>query len=182
MKLNHDALKEITLEQVKAAIAEVNSDATIHKSGEKILGKRHANKTILAECLVDGVLRLADKGFKIPEGTDALVGKLTTTDHQPVQSAVEKPQTSKSEKTKTSYSNTVASDEPKPSRRKITADMTIVVIEELAPKRPGTCAIKLFELFRKHKTVAEFLKNAEWPRPRAALAYERHHGRIVLEK
>lgn len=76
MKLNHDVLKGITLEQVKAAIAEINSDPKIEKAGEKVRGKRHANKAVLAECLVDGVLRLADKGFRIPEKVDELTASL----------------------------------------------------------------------------------------------------------
>lgn len=83
MKLNHDILKGITLEQVKAAVAEVNNDPKIQKAGEKIRGKRHANKAILAECLVDGVLELADKGFKIPEKVDLLVGSLMDTPSKP---------------------------------------------------------------------------------------------------
>ncbi len=74
--------------------------------------------------------------------------------------------------------------EEKPKRAKanrIHEDMTICIVEEKAPKRPGTIAWANFEQYRKHPIVKDFLEKSGVDRPRAALAFDRYHGRVILK-
>ena len=76
----------------------------------------------------------------------------------------------------------VAEEKPKrPKACRITEDMTICIVEEKAPKRQGTIAWANFEQYRKHPLVKDFLEKSGVDRPRAALAFDRYHGRVILK-
>ena len=76
----------------------------------------------------------------------------------------------------------VAEEKPKRAKAcRITEDMTISIVEAKAPKREGTIAWANFEQYRKHPLVKDFLEKSGVDRPRAALAFDRYHGRIVLK-
>jgi len=75
--INTDALKSITEESVREAIVTMNNQPYMKEAG-KIQGKRHGKKIDFATALVEKVLVLSDKGFKIPEDVDVLVGKIHT--------------------------------------------------------------------------------------------------------
>lgn len=76
----------------------------------------------------------------------------------------------------------VAEEKPKRAKAcRITEDMTISIVEAKAPKREGTIAWANFEQYRKHPLVKDFLEKSGVDRPRAALAFDRFHGRIILK-
>lgn len=68
------------------------------------------------------------------------------------------------------------------ARGSISDDMIIEVVEGKEPKNKDSKAYKLVQLYKKHKTVGAFLKKSEWPGARAALNFDKYHGRIVLKQ
>lgn len=63
------------------------------------------------------------------------------------------------------------------SRSKRIADGKIALVEKDNPKRKGSRAHKRYELYRKHKTVAGYLKAGG---KRSSLRYDEKHGYIKL--
>lgn len=63
------------------------------------------------------------------------------------------------------------------SRSKRIADGKIALVEKDNPKRKGSRAHKRYELYRKHKTVASYLKAGG---KRSSLRYDEKHGYIKL--
>lgn len=70
----------------------------------------------------------------------------------------------------------------KAARGSISDDMIIEVVEGKEPKNKDSKAYKLVQLYKKYKTVGAFLKKSEWPGARAALNFDKYHGRIVLKQ
>ena len=103
----------------------------------------------------------------------------------------EKKPTAKAEKKPSSDKKPVqskAAEEKKPAAKvkpstkgSITDDMTIHVVEGKEPKNKDSKAYKLVQLYKKYKTVGAFLKKSEWPGARAALNFDKYHGRIILK-
>lgn len=76
----------------------------------------------------------------------------------------------------------ITAEKPKRAKaNRIHEDMTICIVEEKAPKREGTIAWANFEQYRKHPLVKDFLEKSGVDRPRAALAFDRYHGRVILK-
>lgn len=209
MKLNQDALKKVTEKQVKDAILILNHWPVFQTN--PIKGKRHANKTVLAEIMVERVTAALDRGAQIPENMKELVfgllpekkpaartkppealepdkvEELTIEEVLGSDGSIPAPESTEESRAAANRALGVARPEPaadKPKRAKanrISEDMTICIVEEKAPKRPGTIAWANFEQYRKYPLVKDFLEKSGVDRPRAALAFDRYHGRVILK-
>jgi hypothetical protein len=54
----------------------------------------------------------------------------------------------------------------------------ICIVEGKEPKKPGTAVYEKFQLYKKCKTVAEFVKAGG---KRKEISFDRYHGRIILK-